>query len=81
MTEPGQPLEGDIQHLLATDEIGELGVEVHCEGGVVVLRGQVNTAHRRDQIAERVAAAYPELTVQCEITVVDAGPPAGGEVV
>jgi hypothetical protein len=76
-----QHVEGDIQRLLAEDErIAELGVDVHCEDGVIVLRGQVNSAERRDRIADAVRQLVPSMDVRCEIDVLDAPAPQTSEV-
>jgi hypothetical protein len=69
-------LTGTIQHLLAEDDdVAELGVEAICEGGAVILRGQVNSAARRELIASRVQELAPDLHMRCEITVIDPGAP------
>jgi hypothetical protein len=73
-------VEGDIQHLLAEDaDIAELGIEAISDGDVVVLRGQVTTADRRDRIVARVAEAVPGRRVRSEITVPSAAAPDGPE--
>lgn len=69
-------LEGQIQHLLAEDDdIAELGVEALQEAGAIVLRGQVNTVTRRELIVKRVHELAPDLSIRCEITVIEATAP------
>ncbi len=76
----GPSVEGDIQHLLGEDDdIAELGVDVIHTEQEVILRGQVNSAQRRDRIVERVSGEYPDLRVRCEITVTSTAAPDGSE--
>ncbi|HWB38310.1 MAG TPA: nucleotidyltransferase family protein, partial [Rugosimonospora sp.] len=78
--DPAEPsVEARIQHLLAADDVAELGVRASYEGDAVVLRGDVNSPQRRDHIAARVAAELPAVPVRCEITVVEAEPPDTAE--
>jgi len=81
MTRPeSQPeLEGRVQRLLADDDIAELGVEVFCEGDDLVLRGQVNTEHRRELIYRRVAEVAGGHHVRRELTIASVAPPEGPE--
>jgi hypothetical protein len=80
MTSSDDELEGRIQGLLAQDdEIAELGMDATRDGDEVVLRGQVNGAHRRDlivvRVQELVTALAPGTLVRSEITVIDAAAP------
>jgi hypothetical protein len=63
-------IEGEIQRLLAEDaDIAELGIDIACEAGAVVLRGCVTTPQRRAAIVGRVRAAFPGHNVRDEIAV------------
>lgn len=69
-----------LQRVFAEDPaIAEQGIEVDSRRDRIVLRGQVETERRRDEIGRRVADLMPGRTVQNEIVVVGVGPPAAPE--
>lgn len=80
MTENDPRIEAAIARLLSEDgDLAELGIESTCENEVVVLRGDVNTTAHRDLIADRVAAAFPDVVVRNEISVLEAASPTEPE--
>jgi hypothetical protein len=73
-------LAAEIHRLLAEDSrIAEQGVTVQCREGTVVLGGEVESAHRRDQICEKVAGHFPEMELTCDIGVTRAAAPTDVE--
>lgn len=81
MTNPRPGVEGDIAHLLAEDaDIAEQGVSVLRDGSTLVLHGCVNSAALRDLIMVRVSAAFPDVALRDEMTLVRTEAPGDEEV-
>jgi hypothetical protein len=68
------------RHLAEDDDIAELGIDILRRDDVIVLRGEVETAARRDAIGRQVATHYPGRTVRNEIHVIQVHCPAEAEV-
>ncbi|GAA2886651.1 hypothetical protein Acy02nite_23950 [Actinoplanes cyaneus] len=61
-------LEAEIQRLLAEhDRVAEQGVTVQRRENVLVLSGEVESEHRRDEICRQITARYPDLEIACDI--------------
>ncbi|WP_407924588.1 BON domain-containing protein [Catellatospora vulcania] len=74
--------DAEVHRMLTEDgTICEQGIEVIRRDGAVLLRGQVETAHRRDAIGERVAAMFPDKTVCNDIVVTAVAGPSEPEVI
>jgi osmotically-inducible protein OsmY len=59
-----------VHRLLAEDaDIAEQGIEVIRRDGTLVLRGQVESAERRDAIGAKVAENFPDSQVRNDITI------------
>ncbi|GIH07231.1 hypothetical protein Rhe02_52980 [Rhizocola hellebori] len=72
--------EASAQRELAEDGgIAEQGMEIVRRDGCVVIRGEVESEHRRDLIAQRVAAHFPHCEVRNDIVVVRVGRPMEAE--
>lgn len=68
------------RHLAEDDDIAELGIDILRRDDVIVLRGEVETAARRDAIGQQVATHYPGRSVRNEIHVIQVHVPAEAEV-
>ncbi len=70
-------------HRMLTEDgtICEQGIEVIRRDSLIVLRGQVESAARREAIAVRVAAEFPDRHVQNDIVVTTVGAPPEPEVI
>ncbi|GII85625.1 hypothetical protein Ssi03_36150 [Sphaerisporangium siamense] len=69
-----------VQRALAEDErTYELGIRVDIRGDQLFLRGQVEGAERRAQVAAVAAENAPWLTVRNEVTVVEVREPGEEE--
>jgi osmotically-inducible protein OsmY len=68
-------------HRMLTEAICEQGIEVIRHNGSVLLRGQVESAARRDAIGERVAALFPDKQVHNDIVVTCVTGPTEPEVI
>jgi osmotically-inducible protein OsmY len=65
-----QYAEAAVHRLLAEDaDIAEQGIEVIRHDGTLVLRGQVESAGRRDAIGAKVAEHFPDSQVRNDITI------------
>jgi osmotically-inducible protein OsmY len=62
--------EAAVHRLLAEDDdIAEQGIEVIRHGGMLVLRGQVESVLRRDAIGAKVAERFSDYEVRNDVTV------------
>jgi hypothetical protein len=70
-------LEAEIQRLLTeNDRIAEQGITVQCRDQVVVLGGEVESAHRRDEICRQITAHFPDVEIACDIGITRAQAPS-----
>jgi osmotically-inducible protein OsmY len=73
--------EAELQRLLAEDPAtAELGIEVVCREGHLVLMGEVESAERRDAIAAKVAEHVPGASVHNDIAITRTQAPSDAEV-
>ncbi|WP_127504497.1 hypothetical protein [Actinoplanes solisilvae] len=69
-------LEAEIQRLLTEhDRIAEQGITVHRRDHLVVLGGEVESAHRRDEICRQITAHFPDVEITCDIGITRAQAP------
>ena len=70
-------LEAEIQRLLTEDDaIAELGITVQRRDHLVVLGGEVESAHRRDEICRQITAHFPDVEIACDIGITRAQAPS-----
>jgi hypothetical protein len=70
-------LEAEIQRLLTEDDrIAELGITVQRRDHLVVLGGEVESAHRRDEICRQITARFPDVEIACDIGITRAQAPS-----
>jgi len=72
--------EAELQRCLAEGEdLSEQGIDVTRHNGIVVVRGEVESAARRDAIMRCVSDNFPDKEVRCEIVLIPVGTPAEAE--
>jgi hypothetical protein len=72
--------EAAVQRLLSEDgTVADQGIEVVRRENLLVLRGEVESQHRRDEIVRLVTERFPQLRVHDDIGVTRAHPPAEPE--
>ncbi|MFC0503072.1 hypothetical protein [Micromonospora costi] len=68
---PDEYIEAEIHRLLAEDPaVAEQGITVVRRETGLVLYGEVESAHRREEIVRRVADRFPDVPVTSEIGVI-----------
>ncbi len=73
-------LEASIQRLLAEHtDTAEQGIQITRRGNSLVLRGEVESARRRDDIERLIKEHFPAVTVQCDIGLTRSNAPADAE--
>jgi hypothetical protein len=66
-----------IQRLLTEDgTVAEQGITVQRREHLVILGGEVESTHRRDEICRTVAAHFPDVQIACDIGIVRAQAPS-----
>jgi hypothetical protein len=72
--------EAEIQRLLAEDgKVAEQGITVQRREHTLVLRGEVESAQRRDEICRQITTHFPDAEIACDIGVVRASAPSDVE--
>lgn len=67
---PDEYVEAEIQSMLAEDpSIAEQGITVVWRERGLVLYGEVESPHRREEILRRVAARFPDVPITSDIGV------------
>ena len=70
-------LEAEIQRLLTEDgRVAEQGITVQRREHAVVLRGDVESAQRREEICRRINSRFPDLEITCDIGITRAQAPS-----
>jgi hypothetical protein len=73
-------VEAEIQRLLTENaDVAEQGITVLRREHTVVLRGEVESAHRRDEICRQVTAHFPDVEISCDIGITRAQAPTEAE--
>ena len=68
---PDEYLEAEIQNMLTEDpSVAEQGITVACHERGLVLSGEVESPHRREEILRRVAERFPDTPVTSDIGVI-----------
>ena len=68
-------LETEIQSLLTDGRIAELGITVHRREHQLVLGGEVESPHRRDEICRQITERFPDVEIACDIGITRAQAP------
>ncbi|PWU60046.1 hypothetical protein DLE60_13155 [Micromonospora globispora] len=77
---PDEYVEAEIQRLLAEDpSVAEQGITVVRRERGLVLYGEVESPHRREEILRRVAERFPDVPVMSDIGVIRAQAPSQAE--
>jgi hypothetical protein len=70
-------LEAEIHRLLTEDDrIAELGTTVQRRDHLVVLGGEVESPHRRDEICRQITEHFPDVEIACDIGITRAQAPS-----
>jgi hypothetical protein len=70
-------LEAEIQRLLTEDDtVAEQGITVQRREHVLVLGGEVESAHRRDEICRTITSHFPDVEIACDIGIIRAQAPS-----
>ncbi len=73
-------VEARIQRLLTENaDVAEQGITVLRREHTLVLSGEVESAHRRDEICRQVTEHFPEVEISCDIGIVRAQAPSDAE--
>jgi hypothetical protein len=73
-------VEAEIQRLLAEDgNVAEQGITVQRREHTLILGGEVESVHRRDEICRQITAHFPDVEIACDIGVVRAQAPTEAE--
>ena len=75
-TQLDEYLETEIQSLLTDGRIAELGITVHRRENQLVLGGEVESPHRRDEICRQINERFPDVQIVCDIGITRAQAPS-----
>lgn len=72
--------EAELQRRLAEgDGTAEQGIDIVRRDGMIVVKGEVECAERREAILREVSAHFPDKQVRSEIALIPVGQPAEAE--
>jgi len=72
--------EAEIQRVLTEDvDIAEQGITVLRRGDALILCGEVESVHRRDEIVRRGHELVPAVPISCDIGIIRAQAPGEAE--
>jgi hypothetical protein len=73
-------VEAEIQRLLTEDAaVAEQGITVLRRDHLLVLRGEVESSQRRDEICRQVTEHFPDVQISCDIGIVRTQAPTDAE--
>ena len=73
-------VEAEIQRLLTENaDVAEQGITVLRREHTLVLRGDVESVHRRDEICRTVTEHFPDVQLSCDIGITRADAPSDAE--
>ncbi|WP_433375969.1 hypothetical protein ACQPZX_06955 [Actinoplanes sp. CA-142083] len=75
-TQLDEYLEAEIQSLLTDGRVAELGITVHRREHTLVLGGEVESPHRRDEICRQINERFPDVELVCDIGIIRAQAPS-----
>jgi hypothetical protein len=76
MTAQLEYLQAEIQRLLTEDgRVAEQGIIVQLRDHLLILGGEVESEQRRAEICRRIAQAFPDVEIACDIGIVRAQAP------
>jgi hypothetical protein len=73
-------LEAEVQRLLTEHpDLAEQGLVLHRREGTLQVQGEVESAHRRDEVCRLIGQRFPGVRVECDLGVVRAPAPVEAE--
>jgi hypothetical protein len=68
-------------HRLLTEHpaLAEQGLVLHRREGTLQVQGEVESAHRRDEVFRIISQAFPDVRIDCDIGVIRAQAPVDTE--
>ncbi|GIM96991.1 hypothetical protein [Paractinoplanes toevensis] len=75
-TQLDEYLEAEIQSLLTDGRVAELGITVNRREHLLVLGGEVESTHRRDEICRQINQRFPDVQIVCDIGIIRASAPS-----
>ena len=73
-------LEAEVYRLLSEHPgLAEQGLVLHRGDGRLLVQGDVESPHRRDEVCRLIRAWFPDVRVECDIGVIRAQAPVDAE--
>jgi hypothetical protein len=68
-------------HKLLTEhpDLAEQGLILHRREGTLLIQGEVESPHRRDEIHRLISQRFPDVRIECDIGVIRAQAPVDAE--
>jgi hypothetical protein len=71
-------VESDMQRLL-TEDLSEQGLTLRRGEGSLLVQGEVESAHRRDEVRRLITENFPDVHIECDIGVTRTQAPVDAE--
>jgi hypothetical protein len=73
-------VEAEVHRLLTEHpDLAEQGLVLHRREGTLLVQGEVESPHRRDQIRRLISQRFPDVRIECDIGVIRAHAPVDAE--
>jgi hypothetical protein len=72
--------EAEVHRFLTEDPgLGEQGLVLHRREGTLLVQGEVESAHRREEVHRLISQHFPGVHIECDIGIIRAQAPVDAE--
>jgi hypothetical protein len=80
MTRVDEYVEAEVHRLLTEHpDLAEQSLVLHRRDGTLLIQGEVESAHRRDEVCRLISQRFPDVRIECDIGVIRAQAPVDAE--
>jgi hypothetical protein len=73
-------VEAEVYRLLTEHpDVAEQGLTLHRGEGTLLVQGEVESPHRRDEVCRLIGQRFPDVRIECDIGVTRAQAPVDAE--
>jgi hypothetical protein len=73
-------IEAEVHRLLTEHpDLAEQGLTLHRGDGILLVQGEVESPHRRDEVRRLIGQRFPDVRIECDIGVTRAQAPVDAE--
>jgi hypothetical protein len=73
-------VEAEVHRVLTEHpDLAEQGLVLHRRDATLLIQGEVESAHRRDEVRRLIGQRFPDVRIECDIGVIRAQAPIDAE--